>query len=599
MAILVHPSALEQDGNLLSTLPNYRLAPTGTPLQNNDTLYVGWDLRHKAAAILPDRLISVLVLNPKNLNPEITVKGVAVERRSGLVLLRSYEKRAKDNNYRLYGCMPNNWKGKTWFNISRIRDIARSSYAYLLEPRFITIQTREGPVEKDITSYCRPQDCRPYLRKGRTPLYRLTSQKTPVFRSPEDVAQGKAVSSTETFTTLADESVVFTLRQCLDYLPHDASVMATIANWPYELVARNYLEWLVSDGDFRDGIVSTAIEQPNSLRDSILAYLSESTVFKMHHGTLREEGMPYVHGNCQDNPVTRDLRKQFVKLDTEDKDLEHRDFCTFGYWVKDSFVAAGTSSPIPFEAHGPATWLEAHDGRRSAENLPDHVKTGLTEFERKEKWMPAERENYDWAPPRISGNLNKALEHLFSLHQRLDLWEQRHDFLLRRRDLGMSERDRSDLDWEFKDHELEMSRIKREYMGILNLHKDNIPPAWGIKERILKLRTIASYDARVMADLIEDMLEYAGLEQDRIEEERQYLIAVTFKVSEWRKIRAEQERHKARHREDARSLRPALEWCELESLRVPAESMSPAARWAIRFAKTQSPNPPRRRPCFR
>jgi hypothetical protein len=599
MATLVHPSALEQDGNILTQLKSYRIAPVGTPLNKGDTLIVGWEMRHKAARLLPDRLISVRVLNPCNEDPCILTKGIAVERRDGEVLMQSYQKRAQDNGYRLFGCMPKNWKGKTWFSMGRLRDLARSSYAYLLGFRTITTYTRDGEIELDITSYCRPEDCAAYVREGVTPRYKLSSNNMPVFKTIEDAKSGNAVYTPETFHVLPNGQTVLTLKQCLEYLPHDTSVMGTIANWPYELIPRGYLEWLVSDGEIKDKILSTALEGPNSLRDSILSYLSETTVIKTYHGKLEEENRLRVIGNCNDNPATRDIRKQFVKLDTETKDLEHRDFCTFGYWVKDTFVAAGTSSPIPFEAHGPATWLEPYDGRRSVESLPDHVKTGLTEFERREKWTPAERENYDWEPVRISSNFNRALEHLFSLHQRLDIWEQRHDFLLRRRELEMSERDQEDLDWEFKEHELEMSRIKVEYQGILSLHKDSIPPEWGIKERILKLRVVASYDARMMADLIEDMLEYAKTEEDRLEKEQMYILRITYKVNEWRKIRAEYEQEKKKHLQEARLLRPALDWEEVESMLVRKDKTTEPLRWALRYAKTQNPNPRKRRTsCF-
>lgn len=600
MATLVHPSAIEQDDKLLHRLKNYRLAPIGTPLTKNDTLIVSWDYRHKAATLLPNRMITVIALNPNNESPMITVKGVGVERRNGSIVMQSYEKRAQQNMYRLFKTMPKSWEGKTWFSLGKVYDISRTAYAYLLDTRYTTIINPFGEeYEKNITSYCRPVDCKPYVKEGKTLRYKLTANKTPIFRSLEDAVAGNAISTVEPFYTTEQGDVCFTLKQCLDYMPRDTSVMAGIANWPYELVPRGYLEWLVSDGDLGDSIMSTALVGPNALRDSILAYLSETTVFKMYNGTLEEEGKLKVIGNTNDNPVTRSLRKQHVKMDTEEKDLLHRDFCTFGYWKKDTFIPAGTSSYIPFEAHGPATWLEAHDGRRNAESLPKHLKTGLTEFERQEKWTPTEKENYDWKPVRISTNVNKALEHLFNLHQRLDLWEQRHDFLLRRNELEMSERDREEMDWEFKEHELEMKRIKNEYVGILNLHKNSIPKAWGIKDRIIKLRTVASYDARKMADLIEDMLDYASLEEKRSEEDQMYWILVTQKVTEWREFKKEQDEEKAKHLDETRLTRPAIPWHMLKELNVSQTDDAASLRWAIRFAKTQTPNLVKRKsPCF-
>jgi len=590
MATLVHPSAIEQDSTLLERLKKYRLAPVGTPLTKNDTLIVSWDYRHKAARLLPSRLITVIVLNPTNESPEITTKGVYVERRIGSVRMQSYQKRAHENGYRLFQTMPNTWGGKTWFNMGRIYDISRSAYAYLLDRRHATCTNHFGEeYERDITSYCRWQDCEPYDREGGIKRYKTSVQGTLVFKTLADAIAGNAMYTMEPLKTDAEYRVTFNLRQCLDYMPRDASVMATIANWPYELVPRGYLEWLVTDGELDNGIMSTALPEPNALRDSILSFLSETTVYKMYFGTLEEEGKLKVIGNTNDNLETRDLRKRWARMDTDEKDLAYRDFSTCGYWLKDTFIGAGTSSYIPFEAHGPATWLEAHDGKRDSESIPAHLKTGLTEFERQEKWTPTEKENYDWKPVRISTNLNKATEHLFNLHQRLDLWEQRHDFLLRRTELEMRKLDRDELDWEFKEHELEMKRIKNEYVGILNLHKASIPASWGIKDRIIKLRTVASYDARKMADLIEDMLEYASLEEQRSEEEQTYWILLTQKVTEWRKYKQGLDEAKEKHQEEARLLRPALPWSEVKDIDVSQDNEAASLRWAIRFAKTQAP----------
>lgn len=590
MATLVHPSAIEQDDKLLERLKKYRLAPVGTPLTKNDTLIVSWDYRHKAASLLPSRMLTVIALNPTNESPMITTKGVHTERRVGSILMQSYQKRAQQNQYRLFQTMPNTWGGKTWFSMKKVNDIARSPYAYLLDTRHATCTNYFGEeYERNITSYCRPVDCEPYVREGVTPRYKLTENKTPNFKTLTDAIAGNAVHTKESFYTDDKEKVCFNLRQCLDYMPRDASVMATIANWPYELVPRGYLEWLVSDGDLGDSIMSTALPGPNALRDSILSFLSETSVFKMYNGTLEEEGKLKVIGNTKDNPMTRDIRKRWARMDTEEKDLAYRDFSTCGYWNKDTFIGAGTSSYIPFEAHGPATWLEAHDGKRDSESLPKHLKTGLTEFERQEKWTPTEKENYDWKPVRISSNINKATDHLFNLHQRLDLWEQRHDFLLRRNELEMRELDRDELDWEFKEHELEIVRIKNEYVGILSQHKHSIPASWGIKDRIIKLRTVASYDARKMADLIEDMLEYASLEEQRSEEEQTYWILLTQKVTEWREYKQELDEAKEKHRKETRLIRPALSWNMVEDLDLSKADEAASLRWAIRFAKTQAP----------
>jgi hypothetical protein len=95
------------------------------------------------------------------------------------------------------------------------------------------------------------------------------------------------------------------------------------------------------------------------------------------------------------------------------------------------------------------------------------------------------------------------------------------------------------------------------------------------------------------------MLEYASLEEKRSEEDQMYWILVTQKVTEWREFKQELDKEKDKHLEEARLIRPAIPWNMMKDLNVSQTDDAASLRWAIRFAKTQTPSLSKRKSkCF-
>jgi hypothetical protein len=572
-------------GNLLNDFiegykhnPNwtYRVVTAGSPITKDDDLLVSWEQRHIYADWIRNKMNRVFVLNPDNCDPHIRSRGVRVDkyisnRMETHNVLRSYKRYMQDNKTELFTTMPRNWKGKTWFKIKDLVEISKTYDRHLLK-----------------TNHCRPIDCKHFVNP------RMLRNKDYLKLESRDLA-GEVINKDY-------DGVAFTLLQCVERMPWDMSVMGTIRNMPYHRIPKAYLEWLVYDGELdADRCMNTATHtHNNNLRDSILFYLANDQDFEMRNGEVELKGSWVNSGSWLPDTSNRKYVKQWERMDFENRDLEWSEFSTSGYWIKDQFVSCGTSCPISFEAHGPATWLMIGEGKVKEDELPEHVTTGLTDFERNEKWLPAETENYDWTPPEIPKTYNKAVKVLFDLHTRMDIWEQRHDHLLNHSDLCMSDRDREAMDWEWKEHELEMHRMKDMYLKILGLYKDKIPHEWGMRKRFEAAGKVANFVDRKNADLFEEIVAFATSNafEDRAKQEQEYLLAVTYKVREWRAERAKHQRWLSIHLANTRSVRPAASWEEVSKLGATIVSTSDSHKHAIRFAKTQSPNLKRKRPCY-
>jgi hypothetical protein len=585
MALLISDSAMPKAGNLLADFiegykhnPNwtYRVVTAGSPITKDDDLLVSWEQRHIYADWIRNKMNRVFVLNPDNCDPHIRSRGVRVDKyisnkMKTHTVLRSYKRYMQDNKTELFTTMPRNWKGRTWFKIKDLVEISKTYDRHLLK-----------------TNHCRPIDCKHFVNP------RMLKNKDYLKLESRDLA-GEVINKDY-------DGVAFTLLQCVERMPWDMSVMGTLRNMPYHRIPKAYLEWLVYDGELdADRCMNTATHtHNNNLRDSILFYLANDQDFEMRNGEVELKDSWVNSGSWLPDTSNREYVKQWERMDFENRDLEWSEFSTSGYWVKDLFVSCGTSCPISFEAHGPATWLMIGEGKVKEDELPEHVTTGLTDFERNEKWLPAETENYDWTPPEIPKTYNKAVKVLFDLHTRMDIWEQRHDHLLNHSDLCMSDRDREAMDWEWKEHELEMDRMKDMYLKILGLYKDKIPHEWGMRKRFEAAGKVASFVDRKNADLFEEIVAFATSNafEDRAKQEQEYLLAVTYKVREWRAERAKHQRWLSIHLANTRIVRPAASWEEVSKLGATIVSTSDSHKHAIRFAKTQSPNLKRKRPCY-
>ena len=577
MALLIHESAMRMAPERIAklTVP-WRMVTRGSPVRREDTLVVGWDDLEKAAASITDETRhTIQVLLPEGHRGRVHTlnRNVSISEANGCVVLRSLRKRVYDNGSRLWFTMPNTWPGRTWFRLSEVRHWQYGRYSNLLDESFV-----------------RPTDVMPYLRQTWSQI--MGTQHMGNGRFQRKYAMDN------------NGNPKVTLRQCFELLPYDASVMATIAGFPFEMVPRSYLLWLVTDGRVQtrrnlvdiETVIETALEQlwekdgrpkPNSLRDSILYYLDSTKLARcVRPGVVRYEEDENYEGDFSTDPeCTRQIRKQSVTMDFQKQDLESRDFCTFGYWNVDTFVACGTSSHVRFENHGTPVWLE-REGQSDSDPMPAHLQNGLSEFERQEKWQPVEKINLGWRPLRdrrgmlvTPYTLEQAYERLFANHQRLESWNLHMDWLCREWTKDRSERDMQALEEEWTEHRFLLEQISLEYKAIFKGWWQVLPREWGMKAALDKARE------RMPSKAVE-VYEETREETDRIVEE--------FMLSQAPKVAREQ------HLRKVRDECPALGWESMEILRVP-KGATVNLKHAILYAKTQNPQPRKRRsalPCY-
>jgi len=593
MATLIHETALVQDPDRVRALESWRVATKGTPITPNDTLIVGWNYRHKAAESIHEKMhFPIVAWRPEgSTEPHGIVKReVSVTEGERCIALTSLRKRVYDNGSRLWYTMPARWPGRVWFKLSEVRHWQHGRYGFLLDQ-----------------SYVRPEDSLPYLRSNWNKI-----------RGTVSMGNGRWLPK---YAVDDNGDPRVTLRQCLELMPHEGtSVMGTVAEFPFEMVPRSYLLWLVTDGTYTykrmvavdghdnkyvpkiiEGQMNTARDTiGNSLRQSILYYLDSTKLL-----TRRESGELVFEEDCQprgsfrsEPEVTRAVRKQKESMDFQPRDLEGRDFCTFGYWDVDDFVACGTSSKVRFESHGTPVWIEA-EGRGDSDAMPAHVQNGLAEWERKEKWQPVEKINLGWRPPRNRNgqvltppSLEKAYERLFANHQRLERWNQSMDWFCREFPRCRSDRDYQSLMADYDEHQHLLDQIEVEYKAIYAGWRMHIPREWGMRHALEEARKRKAYDDVTKEQELGALLEQVISTESRVGLKRTILkqmIAVSWKA---RKIRKEREQREKEARERLSVIRdsvPAIGWDGLKELRVPKEA-SKSFRNTLLFAKTQNPN---------
>jgi hypothetical protein len=565
MNILIHPSAIEQNPDILQTFDHYRIAPRGTPLTKQDHLIVGWNVRFAAAWALRNKPHTLEILVPNGQIYTPCVPGLRWQRVEGSVVLKSCLRDMQDRGCKLYKTMPANWTGTTWFSMREIKDLAVAANLGRISSDVLT--------QNHATHAC----CAPFIRSNM--LWN----------------RGRAPLGTHVVLPLRRESIRFNLLECLEIMPPNASVQVTIKDMPFDYVPRKYLLWLVCDGEFRfkkDGLVTegqmtTAVEtqgdKPNHLRESILHHLETTGTYRVECGKLVNPEWASPRGDflAQTPEAILRIKSQCEKMDFETRDLETAFFSTFSYMENDKVIDAGTSIKIPFGAHGMPSWIKTKKtGNRSSE-MPSHVLHGLSDYERTEKWIPAEEENYDWKPApfskldleeKHSRSLDSArlpygkvftIEWLFQLHTRLDIWVERDDYLFTASNLEMNKKDRDEMDWELREHALDLHRIKEEYLGVFSVLGSDMPREWGLKEKIQK----AEMRQTKRQEPEDEVLEY-------LESEGRELVLEP--------AAPESAPESAPEREWSE----ALSWREVEKLRLRG---SRGVRMSLKFAMTQAP----------
>lgn len=481
MILLVHESAMIQDPTLILGL-KYRMVTTGAPLTDTDTLVVGWNQRHKACNLLTGntkRTILILRHQTNNEDHGIANPNVHVDDHPSIIKAVTIKQNVTNNKAVLFYTMPKNWTGRTWFKLSEVKNWHH--YNHLLD-----------------TSRCTVKESKKYISKN---AYR-----------------NKAYYKT------IDGEIELTLRQAIERMPYNKSVLATVNDFPFEVVPRNYLTWLICDGETKKGIMKTAIEEKgNSLRESIIYYLNSTRTFKKINGIFRDTEKPIVQKtfHCRGYEADRGYISQWERMDCEPNDLESKEFSTYGYWEKDTFIPCGTNGKVLWGSHGPATWIEKQESKNDDSEKLDHVENGLSDWERKEKWIPENKINLGWRPSRnAEGKLKapknyiEAYKKLFENKQRLETWNQRMDWFTTEWKKGRSESDTEILKQDFIEHEYLLKSIELEYKTIYQGYKAVIPKEWGMKKdiEIAKGRRIEELEN----DLLDQMIHTEMIEQQEM-----------------------------------------------------------------------------------
>ena len=565
MANLIHENAVESATKIMTETKDWRIASKGTPITKNDTLIVSWEMRHTAAWAMQDADYKVTVLNPENLQWNPLVNGVTHRKENGTVKLQSIRKEILDEGCKLYYTLPPSWKGLVYLTQTNLRAIKNAC--------------DKGQIQEDLmlVNYCTPASCSDYVK---TSMLRNKRYYERLFE-PLDVNDMYYSKSLEERNFLVKEktlplergSIKFNLLECLNWLPEERSIQATVGGFPYSFVPRNYLIWLVSNGELPGGkLMETATEyKGNSLRSSILYYLEKTKTYERFDGELVDKERVTRQGNWENsNPPdwAKVVNNQKTKIDFDPKDFEYRFFSTFSHMEGDKLIVSGTSGPSRWEAHGPAVWIETKKKRGNEfDTSLTHVNTGLTEFERTEKWMSCETENYDWIPATFSRldilkrkavfdampkgkKYIEGITKLFNLHNRLDIWLERKDYLDNQKALSRSESDTEKLNWEFKELNTEIDRITEEYTGVFYILGGDIPKPWGLMDRITKAKETKEEEPAVQEP--EECTEVYEIKSVKVKKKKK-----------------------------------PISWEELEQLEVSKHSKT---SYAIQFAKTQNPN---------
>ena len=487
MAMLVHESAMIQNPERIKTLQNYRMVTNGAPLSDTDTLIVGWDLRHKAISLLTGntrRYIHILRKTDDGTPHAIADANVHLTDAGTTIVARTVREFVKERLAQLYYTMPKNWTGRTWFKLSEVRNWHH--YNHLLD-----------------TSRCTVKESKKHITKS---AYR-----------------------NKAYYKNIDGEIELTLRQAVEKMGYDKSVLATVNDFPFEVVPRNYLTWLICDGETRGGIMRTAIdEQGNSLRESIIYYLDSTRTFKKVSGILTDPEKIVTQKTflCGGYDVDRKHIKQWERMDCEPRDLESREFSTYGYWEKDTFIPCGTNGKVLWGSHGPATWIEKLDSKNEDSEKLNHVENGLSEWERTEKWIPENKIELGWRPARDNAGKPKApkdyieaYKKLFENKQRLETWNQRMDWFTTEWKKDRSETDTECLKQDFIEHEYLLKAIGIEYQTIYRSYKAVIPKEWGMKKdlEIAKGRRIEELENDLLDQMIHDEKEELEKELARLE----------------------------------------------------------------------------------
>lgn len=446
----------------------------------------------------------------------------------GYIDLSTYKERTY--GIYLFNKMPTNWKGRTWINLETAASWQGGEYDHLLDMGFVPHKT-----------------ARKYIyERDKTKLYD---------------EEGKPTLS---------------LRMALTKMHSVKQTQCTIAGFPYALLPREYLIWLVSNGELPNGKKMKTAETTgpiNILRESILFFLDSTKAITKLHGNLEAlEDLPYI------DPLEPD----------------YHDFASSGYWETDKFISSGTAQKIKMQNHGTPIWLEIINPKEITEekemdDLPREEKTNYESLEKLQLgWAPPRTPEGKINPPKT---LNEMLKRLFQNKNRLANWETKLINLEWKKGMSRNQTDQASYEQEVIDHETLLGQITAEYKIIIKTWHPHIEKPWGMKTDILlaeeNLEKFKTKPENKLLDIIRELLE----PNRKNSLQRKILSHLINLTSRSRYAKKEAKRQKAIssiHLEKISRLFPAIGFTELRKMKIPKE-FNRELKDSIKMAKLQTP----------
>lgn len=426
-----------------------------------------------------------------------------------------------DLRVKVYKCFPaTNWEGMSWFSYDSLKSMHKRGFESLMAVNLVHPKDAErymGWRDKGL-EYC--DRTRKVVNSRRRPRHKYKGATT------------------------------INLLTALDRMQPNESVRATTSGMSFDMVSRSYLEYLVYDGSgVGVGMKSALNSVPgvNALRDSIILYLNKTNNIqykipvKPKGAYVVREGLLYMTQEYGCDPeVTRAVRKQWERIDIpEQKDLEWKPFCTFGYYDKDTFVSSGLPYNLPFQSHGVPTWIKKN--QPLSEKSSDHFQS-LEEWERNMPWKN-EEEVESFRPFEVPNTYQKQIKWFWELKKIVFTFKDRWEHHMSRATVERSEIDRQRYLWDRDELESEHQKMTWESNEILKANK-KLKRLAVVKNVLKELKQALDLEAeqlvkdRELAKVIYEWIRYYTCEHKRVLRQDEKLLDFNLKLSKARREKA-------------------------------------------------------------
>lgn len=492
----IHPEVLKLHPDLQGLFDNFRVA-LSPPKGNNAYLSVKPN---------PKAVFSISL--EKSMQFLSFVKGKYVVNRDN------------KEGVKLYKLFPAyNWQGMSWFSRDDLVSLYKKGYESLLAKNFV-----------------HPLDAKPFM--GWKDLGLSWCFKT------------KRVVKSSKPKHLYNNCATLNLLQAMERLPYNGSVRATTADMGFDMVKRSYLEYLVYDGDgVGTGMKSAVASIPgtNSMRDSIILYLNQSTEVSYNLSVspkgnyVVKEGLLFSTQSYACDPfVTRGIRKQWERIDIpEPRDLDWKPFCTFGYYDKDTFVGSGLPYKLEFQSHGIPVWIK-RDTKNDEEKSPEHFQS-LEEWERNAPWQDAE-EVQDFKPFVVPTSFTAQVKWFWDLKKQVTSFKDRWEHHMSKATVERSENDERVYMWNRDELECQHEKMTWESNEVVKL-QEKLTLVTAVKEALDDLKKAKTTEseqdgaAKDWAELIYDWINYDLIGRAKIAKRDEKLLAFNLKKSKHNRLR--------------------------------------------------------------